>query len=397
MRKVDTSSECYREGTEEIDASSLTEHIVSGDANNLNVNSTDCKQELASPISDPIVNIENTLTTCGDGNPIYYTSNLYDGVANVEEIADDYQQENEHDTESNSENEVDRATPIVSVDTHLNEHYDSFDNEALLLQYDQDIAEQWIDKSLNDSDIDSDEEELYHLLPDVSSDEEQLSVISPTFSEESYRGCPGNLPFFDKLNVNVTTDSKSSLIFQLASSQSRVASSRVIHGTSHVEDTLIKSDSKDIVKQTDEDNVYADKYCSTNVQSALLGKLNVDTCVDSELSESSTATTFKINIQAISDSIRRNIFPSRKKTSIKYKVETDTIGKSDVNSLETDLPIDLENVDSEVDKAFKDSVSEGSVLPLVKQELQYTIQVRRLSRGKPELILEPEQPKKYKV
>ena len=64
------------------------------------------------------------------------------------------------------------------------------------------------------------------------------------------------------------------------------------------------------------------------------------------------------------------------------------------NTFETFDDTDFED---RIHRAVSESIEKQSYLPLVKQELQCKIQYERLSRGEPELILEEEQPKVYKV
>ena len=53
--------------------------------------------------------------------------------------------------------------------------------------------------------------------------------------------------------------------------------------------------------------------------------------------------------------------------------------------------------DEEIVNAYKESIKEESILPILKQELRLKIQTRRLCEGKEELHPEKPEPKVYEV
>ncbi|KAK3605430.1 hypothetical protein CHS0354_007512, partial [Potamilus streckersoni] len=64
----------------------------------------------------------------------------------------------------------------------------------------------------------------------------------------------------------------------------------------------------------------------------------------------------------------------------------------------TSLPIENLNIqDQTLERAYTDSVLQGTVTPLLKRELHLEIQCRRLSEGKEELELREEPPKLYSL
>ena len=56
-----------------------------------------------------------------------------------------------------------------------------------------------------------------------------------------------------------------------------------------------------------------------------------------------------------------------------------------------------DDFDDRIYSAYSESLEKQSVLPILKQELQFKIQYDRLSRGEPELTLEEEVPVTYEV
>ena len=56
-----------------------------------------------------------------------------------------------------------------------------------------------------------------------------------------------------------------------------------------------------------------------------------------------------------------------------------------------------DDFDDRIYSAYSESLEKQSVLPILKQELQFKIQYNRLSRGEPELTLEEEAPVTYEV
>jgi len=55
------------------------------------------------------------------------------------------------------------------------------------------------------------------------------------------------------------------------------------------------------------------------------------------------------------------------------------------------------DLDSEITEAFLECTRNDSVLPLLKQEIRYQIQVRRLSQGQEELNVSDSEPQAYNV
>lgn len=60
-------------------------------------------------------------------------------------------------------------------------------------------------------------------------------------------------------------------------------------------------------------------------------------------------------------------------------------------------PDDLQTIDPDLALATLSAVTSNSITPLVKEELRCTIQQKRLSEGKEELLIAEDEPKNYQV
>ncbi|XP_060583174.1 uncharacterized protein LOC132739477 [Ruditapes philippinarum] len=320
----------------------------------------------------------------------YYTCPLDEGYGNVEEVSENYFDtnvliENEEEEEEEDE-EILIATPLelnyFEVRDNNSNVFNSSSHKSSTTKSDYIYT-----YSFSDSDSDSDTEELFDLFSDSSYDEGYSSLISP--KSYDFKLSPGgNLPNFEEIEP-VKKDNKllkppvNPLVSKITptatatySSESNNKESSFIFDKSHYSVT----DKDDHKKEKSEKPVTAygketATFCSTNIQTALLSKITPD------------RKSKKIQISPFDDFLNMQ---SQRKT-----VHTEVPGSK--SGHDKDIDVDLENFETEVGKAFEESVSEGSLMPLLKQELQCKIQVRRLSMGQSELVLEPEEPKVYKL
>ena len=331
------------------------------------------------------------------GESSYYTSSIEEGYANVEEVSENVLQTNVPN--ENEEEEIFTATPLNS--DYFSDRFNANSEEFVLPHTSFDTKSESVTTltspdnvftlSTSNSDSDSDSEISFKLYSDTSSDEEYSFGISPKSLGIKILEDRGNLPDFTKLGqVDKEKDLFKAPINPLVSKRTPTATSTYssesvsdrdqpsreldIESDSSVRDTGFR-EKKTAVKTSGRKTA---TFCSTNIQSALLSKITPDR---------------KIPQSSPLDNLLKMQLPRRI-----VQAESPTEKPSSHSEHDKDIiEVDLENFESEVGKAYKDSVNEGSVMPLLKQELQCKIQVRRLSMGQSELVLEPEEPKVYEV
>ncbi|XP_060583176.1 uncharacterized protein LOC132739478 [Ruditapes philippinarum] len=386
MRKNSVLSQkiCKRR---EARATSFTSHVSVHNKSKSNSN-----QRLSSPATP--VHSQYSITSSSHilepSETAYFTSSLNEGYGNVEEVSENFSFDTNVLNE-NDEEEIFIATPLElgyfpASDTNDKEFdFDSSKTCFSTLDSIETYTSPYHSKLSSNSDSDSDTEVIFEIFPDTSSDEDYSSVTSPKYNDKEPLTY-GNLPNFDELEpvkkekelfkppVNPLVSKRIPTATSTFSLESNEEESSYISDKSH---SSVKDGHKKVKRET---SITADEkktatFCSTNIQTALLSKITPD---------------------RKSKKVHNSPFDEFLKMQLQRKaLHTEVPGSK--SGHDRDIEVDLENFETEVGKAFEESVSEGSLMPLLKQELQCKIQVRRLSMGQSELVLEPEEPKVYKL
>lgn len=329
-------------------------------------------------------------------NPFFFTGRLDEGFGHTEVVGDT---ESQYIIHNEDEEEIFTATPLKDLSSLLDVSYalrenvssPSFTNQHRKQKYsvEHDIFIPW--QTPGEPDTFSTGSESSQIEFNLLSDDETHLSLTSSVSFESDNQDQGNMPNFEQLDV-VTTAFKSYFspnpfiskrIPTATVTYLSAPSSPETSAESPNEEESQRSVTKSPIRSPDDDTT--SKFCTTLVQSALLEKLTSD----GKSGELKNVTS--LSVPDVSLTSRQKAESTMTKSSRKKKRRVETV------SLNLDESRDVEHLESDVGKAFKESVSEGSVMPLLKQELHYKIQVGRLERGEPELILEPEKPKKYEV
>ncbi|WAQ95983.1 hypothetical protein MAR_028673 [Mya arenaria] len=297
-----------------------------------------------SPVS-LINNFEN------DGTPgdIFFESTLNDGIADNVEITDtdDFCEITLSDKDSDN---LLFATPVPNFEetdeytNHLSPEDTDSDDEYTKQEYDLQLIDE--------------------IIPDQDETEDYLT---PESKSENATWTTGNMPIFSKIDESLESVSPqpSSPLTDVLTGQSPLI---------YIDDDGDSSRAKR--------RRHSDDFVSTNIQTALHSKLS--------------KTIQHVQGQSILDE-DDDIFGmfgvasfSVQKDSGKVKTHNTSIapqytGHEEIHNLEE---LDLDNSE----------ISSTSIMtPLIKKELQFSIQYKRLTRGEDELVLEPEEPKHYKL
>lgn len=370
--------------------------------------------------------------TDNQSQPVYFTSDLNEGFANVEEITcvntlqnpdtnalgiqhlnrylDNYhasrtgdgvgygyqmgntsgvdQEETEDITGSNEESDDEESEELLTA-TPVR-MYTEPPRSPLMFSDSIDISGAQSERHLSSTDIidslrESDSNEsLYRIISDDSSDDGGILQHLPDFdldldteSEASFRS-EGNIPNLQALGVQLSIKTVPPApfcrSFSIPASSAKASSYHQGLITSSVSSKFsIRADKASTSTSIKNESNPKIHFCTTSTQSAIVEKIKF------------RRATIENDIQ--------NIY---KKYDLKQSSDKTTklVKDSDRASHSTTSKEDLVE---DVDYAFEASVRESSVLPILKQELKYKIQVDRMKRGEPEVVLQPEQPKEYKV
>lgn len=132
-----------------------------------------------------------------------------------------------------------------------------------------------------------------------------------------------------------------------------------------------------------------DTYCTTKVQVALQMKVT----------SSKDVTPSEDVIEDLPDEFECFTLPGRNNKDKLQIVEAGSKKQQDVQNDVQKTPVNSKgDIDADVSEAMQTSLKEQSVTPILKKELQCKIRLRRLSEGKPDIVLDetPER-KNYKV
>lgn len=256
------------------------------------------------------------------------------------------------------------------------------------------------DSGTDDTDSEDIDLRLFSDSTDPESSDFETSSSLFEFPTDIFNPLMGNLPNFDLLSSDSSSESLRGRYVRHSPLRVETKPLKTARVGDLGKERLFNTRAveQNVSKCPDSFGLDITKYCTTTVQSALSEKLTETTHSGKTKTFTGSASDFKLKKITLETDFNEfanadcSIPPKRKQKS-----STVTTKDASASTQEKESKIATFSTlgDQDICRAIQKSLEEGSLMPMLKQELKMKIQVDRLERGKPELVLGQYKPRNY--